>query len=435
MIMRSRRCCSAAKAASTIFMAFLLVLVIAIQPARAQTFKVLHTFHGGKHDGADPGGVLVRDNAGNLYGTAAYGGTGNCSQYGCGTVFKLNKAGKQVWLHSFKGGNGYGPVAGLLRDAAGNLFGTTLYGGIINGVCGGSQAGGCGLVFGLDKTGKKETVLYKFKGTPDGFFPEALLVGDAKGNLYGTTYEGGSFSLGAVFKVDPEGKETVLYNFTGGSDGCSPYPGVILDSAGNLYGVAVQGGDGLCINGHGVVFEVDPAGNETVLHTFGGGADGATPDSVLLFDSKGNLYGTTGYGGNAECGGTGCGVVFEMTPQSGGGWSESVLYAFCSLSNCADGESPGTGPLVRDSEGNLYGTTTFGGSSRNCNGDTCGVVFKLDTAGNETVLHSFTDGSDGAIPFAGLILDSRGNLYGTTAEGGSICIQSFTCSVVFKITP
>jgi uncharacterized repeat protein (TIGR03803 family) len=394
---------------------------------------VLRTFHG--KDGASPAGVLVRDAAGNLYGTTGAGGTGKCSQYGCGTVFKLNKAGKQVWLHSFDGRDGYISYAGLLQDAAGNLFGTTANGGRINNVCGGVQAGGCGLVFELDKTGTKEGVLYKFKGDPDGMFPEALLVKDAKGNLYGTTYVGGTAGVGTVFKIDTAGKETVLYNFTGGSDGCVPYPGVILDSAGNLYGVASEGGDGFCNSGKGVVFKVDTSGGETVLHTFGG-SDGANPDSVLLFDSNGSLYGTTVNGGSSSgCGNTGCGTVFKLSPQSGGGWSESVLYSFCSLSNCADGQEPGTGPLVRDSAGSLYGTTAQGGTSHGCNGGTCGVVFKLDTTGKETVLHSFTGGKDGAVPFAGLVMDGRGDLYGTTEEGGAACYGSYTCGVVFEIAP
>jgi uncharacterized repeat protein (TIGR03803 family) len=257
------------------------------------------------------------------------------------------------------------------------------------------------------------------------------LVKDDAGNLYGTTYVGGNSGNGAVFKIDTAGKETVLYSFTGGSDGCSPYPGVILDSAGNLYGVATDCG----AYSAGGIYMVDSTGKETLLYTFRGSSDGAHPDSVLLFDSGGSLYGTTAEGGNSECGGTGCGVVFKLSPQSGGGWSEGVLYEFCSLSNCVDGQGPGTGPLVRDSAGNLYGTTYFGGAYRNCNGDACGVVFKLDTNGKETVLHNFTGGADGANPAAGLVLDSPGNLYGTTQAGGAICIQSFTCGVVFKLAP
>jgi len=179
-----------------------------------------------------------------------------------------------------------------------------------------------------------------------------------------------------------------------------------------------------------VVFELDSAGNETVLYGFTGGADGGVPDSVLLEDSAGNLYGTTEQGGNSECtGGAGCGVVFKLSPQSGGGWSETVLYTFCSLSNCADGAYPGTGPLVMDPAGNLYGTTYFGGTYDD------GVVFKLDTAGNETILHTFTGGADGGFPNAGLIRDNAGNLYGTASGGGATCYTSFTCGVVFKITP
>jgi uncharacterized repeat protein (TIGR03803 family) len=209
---------------------------------------------------------------------------------------------------------------------------------------------------------------------------------------------------------------------------------VILDSSGDVYGVTLIGGSGFGNSGYGVVFKVDPTGNETVLYTFGGGEDGANPESILLFDSQGSLYGTTENGGTGS-GGTGCGVVFKLSPQSRGGWSESVLYKFCSLSNCADGELPGTGPLLMDGAGNLYGTTFFGGAYRNCDGDGCGVVFKLDKTGMETVLHSFTGGSDGSLPVAGVVMDKHGNLYGTTETGGAACYVSNTCGVVFKITP
>jgi len=426
--MQSKKPYSTAKMVFAVFVMFLLASAVGPGQAQAQKFKVLHTFHG--RDGGGPDGLLVRDAGGNLYGTTAGGGTGKCSSLGCGTAFKLNKAGKQVWSYSFKGGNGYAPVAGLLRDAAGNLFGTTLYGGDTKCV----PPEGCGTVFRLDKAGRGETVLHKFTGQPDGFFPEALLAEDPAGNLYGTAYVGGSYGVGAVFKIDSSGKEKILYSFTGGSDGCYPYPGVILDATGNLYGVALEGGDGFCNSGYGVVFEVNAAGSATVLHTFGG-SDGANPSSALLFDSKGNLYGTTAYGGSSSgCGDSGCGTVFELSPESGGGWSEKVLYSFCSVTNCTDGERPLRGPLVRDSVGNLYGTTVFGGNINLCNGS-CGVVFKLDTAGKETVLHTFTGGSDGAVPFAGLVMDGQGGLYGTAEEGGATCYGSYTCGVVFKITP
>jgi uncharacterized repeat protein (TIGR03803 family) len=404
---------SAAKVVSRIFLAFL--LASAILSAQAQTFTVLHTFKGA--DGASPEGALVLDNAGNIYGTTVGGGSGNCSELGmgCGTAFMLNKAGQEVGLYSFKGTNGYGPMAGLLRDAAGNLYGTTINGGEVTDTCGGVEAGGCGVAFRLTKIGKED--LYKFKGTPDGYFPESALVKDTQGNFYGTTYMGGANGLGSVFKIDARGEETILYSFagppSGGGDGAFSREGVIRDAAGNLYGVADAGAYDA-----GVVYELDASGNETLLYNFTGLSDGGGPASVLLLDSDGNLYGTTTGGGNLACqGGGGCGVVFELSPQPGGTWTEAVLYTFCSLENCADGERPLSGPLVMDSTGNLYGATYFGGAYRNCDGDGCGVVFKLDTTGDETVLHSFTGGADGALPYAGVTMDKSGNLYGATQGG------------------
>ncbi len=417
----------AAKTRSAMFMTFLLAVTVAGQQTQAKTkFKVLHTFHG--KDGAVPIGALVSDAEGNLYGTTGGGGGGNCSGgEGCGTVFKMNKTGKEVWLHKFNGANGANPYAGLLRDAAGNLFGTTSEGGDTN--C--FAPYGCGTAFKLDSNGRKETVLHKFTDDPDGEFPESLLVEDRSGNVYGTTYVGGAHGLGTVFRISKTGKENVLYSFTGASDGCLPYPGVILDSAGNLYGVASEGGAGFCNSGQGVVFELATSGNETVLHTFSGGSDGANPGSALLLDTKGNLYGATAHGGSSACGGTGCGTVFKVSSKG----AESVLYAFCSLSGCADGETPVYGPLLMDKAGNLYGTTIFGGSYSDCNGGTCGVVFKLSPSGKETVLHNFTGGADGAFPYAGLTSDASGNLYGTAGYGGAECYGSNTCGVVFMPIP
>jgi uncharacterized repeat protein (TIGR03803 family) len=426
--MRSEKPFSAGKPTFVVFMTLLVALAFAVQRSQAQTFKVLHTFHG--PNGYGPGGVLVRDAAGNLFGTTEAGGTGKCGSSGCGTAFKLDKRGRQAWLHSFHGANGISPSAGLLRDVAGSFYGTAVEGGKSNhDEC----PGGCGVVFGLDKSGR-ETVLHKFTGDPDGYFPEALLVQDSAGNLYGTTYEGGKHGSGTVFKVDGAGKETVLHNFAGMPDGALPYPGVILDAAGNLYGVTSDGGTGTaCDFGCGTVFEVDTAGEETILHDFQGD-DGADPDSVLLLDSNGNLYGTTAGGGNSECGVSGCGLVFELSPHSDRSWTETVLYAFCSLSNCTDGERPGTGPLVRDANGNLYGTTIFGGRSRNCNGVGCGTVFELDASGKETVLYSFTDRVDGGFPLAGLVMDAAGSLYGAAQAGGDpSCTNG--CGTIFRIRP
>jgi uncharacterized repeat protein (TIGR03803 family) len=401
---------------------WLMVAAAGTQPAQAQTFKVLHTFHG--KDGAFPIGQLVLDKAGNIYGTTGSGGNVVCQQdyQGCGTVFKLDKNGARVWVHSFNFNNGSGPMAGVLRDTAGNLYGTTTFGGKTTKACG---SGGCGVVFKLDRTGRRETVLHFFKGFTDGNNPEALLTQDPAGNIYGTTIWGGSEDNGVAFKIDSAGKEGVLYTFQGGSDGGSDYPGVISGPGGLLYGVAGWGAFG-----DGVVFDLDTAGNETVLHSFSG-ADGLGPSSVLIADASGNLYGTTSGGGNRGCGGTGCGVVFELSPQSGGYWTESVLYVFCSLSNCADGEEPLTGPLVRDAGGNLYGTTYVGGAYND------GTVFKLDSTGKETVVHNFAGTKDGALPWAGLTLDAAGALYGMAETGGDLTCQPKYggCGVVFKITP
>jgi uncharacterized repeat protein (TIGR03803 family) len=422
--MRCKKPFSAGKSIFAIFITLLLASAIGPTQAQARKFKVLHTFHG--PDGASPFGELVRDQAGNLYGTTGGGGNGTCYRgYTCGTAFKLDKSGKQVWLHSFNLRNGMQPLAGLLRDAEGNLYGTTALGG--DTTC---YKLGCGTVFKLDRNGKeKEKLLYRFTGTPDGFFPVAPLIQDTAGNFYGTTEEGGnSGGLGTVFKIDGNGGETVLYNFSGRTDGCGPHGGLIQDSAGNFYGTAEQGGtSGFCV-GYGVVFKVDSVGRQTVLYSFRGGTDGAYPVGRLLLDAAGNLYGTTYQGGNGGCSvGQGCGTVFKLDASG----HETVLYRF---TGGADGEFPASG-LVSDKAGNLYGTTTFGGALRNCNGDACGVVFKLSTTGKETVLYSFTGGSDGTEPKE-LLRDAQGNLYGVATGGGDIsCFPPDGCGVVFKLTP
>jgi len=405
----------------------MLLLTAAIASPAKPKFKVIHTFHG--KDGAGPFGLLVRDGAGNFYGTTALGGNGACWGYTCGTAFKLDKNGRQVWVHDFHGKNGWFPLVGLLRDTAGNLFGTTEFGGDLS-----CQAPyGCGTVFRLDKTGRKENVLHKFNGS-DGTSAETQLVQDSAGNLYGAVAGGNGY--GVVFKMDRSGRETILYNFSGGADGCGPAPGVIRDSAGNIYGETLTGGLGFCSDGYGVVFKLDMNGNETVLHTFQG-SDGATPDSILLVDSKGNLYGTTRSGGSSEGCTGGCGTVFELSPQNGN-WSETVLYNFCSVSGCTDGSQPTRSALVRGTSGTLYGTTVFGGTYANCSGQGCGVVFQLDTTGNEIVLHSFTGGTDGATPNGGLTVSSGGEMFGSTSTGGDLkCAlgDGEGCGVVFRISP
>jgi uncharacterized repeat protein (TIGR03803 family) len=270
-------------------------------------------------------------------------------------------------------------------------------------------------------------VLYTFTGGADGSAPEATLVRDPAGNLYGTTVYGGDYGKGVVFKVDTAGTETVLHSFTGGADGETPETGgLILDTAANLYGTTVFGGTYYS----GVVFKLDPTGTETVLYTFTGGADGGSPDTGLIRDAAGNLYGTTMQGGDLQaCPYLGCGTVFKLDPTG----KETVLYAF---NGRADGYKP-EASLIRDAAGNFYGTTWWGGDLHSCpltlGSLGCGVVFKLDPTGVETVLHTFHGGADGAWPTSTLVRDTAGNLYGTASGGGNYTCVAFGCGVVFRI--
>jgi uncharacterized repeat protein (TIGR03803 family) len=347
----------------------------------------IHRFSG-VGDGSNPVAGLIIDSAGNLYGTASAGGA-----YGHGTVFKLNQVSDGGWkitvLHAFRGGSdGEQPQGPLTMDAAGNLYGTT--------VLGGSFAG-YGTVFKVAPTaqgGWKESVLYGFSNTNNGYIAEGGVTLDKNGNIYGTT-AGGTFGQGNVFELtpNPTGRwaETVLYNFTGTSDGDFPSGGsLIFDSAGNLYGTTMFGGidngGGVCgvlITACGTVFKLSPQPNggwsETVIHDFLGGTDGALPYAGLIFDSAGNLYGTASVGGNqTSCyhngnGGFGCGTVFELSPNSDGTWSETTLYSFA---GGKDGASP-TANLIFDNLGNLYSTTSSGGGSYCYLTGSCGTVFEL----------------------------------------------------------
>jgi uncharacterized repeat protein (TIGR03803 family) len=434
--------------AIAVFALFLLATAVAARPAQAQTFKVLHTFHADGQGPLFPSGQLALDAAGNLYGIAG-GGKPKCFgiNYGsCGTVFKMTKTGKLAWVYRFNGPDGDDPYGGVLRDARGTLFGVTFFGGDHTKPCTDNVSLGCGLVYELDKTGRKEIVLHKFTGPPDGQWPESLLSEDQQGNLYGTTWQGGTGGQGIVFKVSPTGKETILYAFPSLYTGAFPYVGVVQDSSGNLYGTTGYGGDTACDSGFGcgTVYELDSAGQETLLYSFTWSADGAFPSwgDTLIQDSQGNLYGTTQLGGNMGlyiCGDyEGCGVIFKVSPNSDGTWTDTTLYEFCPQSDCAGGWLPRSA-LVRDAAGNLYGTTNWGGASH-CAGlnEGCGVVFKLDTSGNETVLHTFTGGADGAYPSGGLVMDASGNIYGGTFNGGDAnCHVNGQpgCGVVFKITP
>jgi uncharacterized repeat protein (TIGR03803 family) len=325
-------------------------------------------------------------------------------------VFKLDASGTETVLYTFTGGtDGGGPFAGLVRDDVGNLYGTTAFGGDVT--C------GCGTVFKLDPTTDKETVLYSFTGYPvDGAQPQASVVRDKVGNLYGVASGGGAYGDGIAFKLDTTGKETLLHTFTGGVDGASSIGELILDGIGNLYGTTFYGGG----REFGVAFKLNKSGKLTLLHTFTGTPDGQQPHGGVIRDAAGNLYGTTSVGGA-----NGWGTVFKVDKTG----RETVLYSF--TGGAGGGRTRG-GSLVRDSVGSLYGTT-FSGGGGSCQaggyGAGCGVVFKLEKTGTEIGLHSFT-GSDGAQPRAGLLRDAAGNLYGTTTEGGAN-----GKGVVFKIVP
>jgi len=396
-----------AVSAAALVLALLFVSVsAAAQSAQAKSYKVLYRFRGESYNGGPTS--ITRDLAGNLYGTTEGDGA-----FGYGTVFKLTENGKKTVLHSFAGypTDGAYPVAVLLRDASGNLYGTTSGGG-----AGGNE--GFGTVFKIDVTGT-ETVPYSFTGGSDGRFPLAGLVMDAKGSLYGTTVAGGTLTCnsgvgcGVIFKLDTTGKETVLYSFSG-PDGAFPYAALVRDDAGNLYGTTEEGG-----TGYGTVFELSKSGKETVLHSFAG-PDGAYPAASLVRDDQGNFYGTTEFGGTG-CGSGGCGTVFKLGKTG----KETVLHSFA----VSDGAYPEAG-LVRDNAGNLYGTTPQDGPSG------VGTVFKLTATGKETILHAFTGGMDGADPaFTTLVRSGDGNLYGTTFYGGGTGCHGFGCGTVFTLHP
>jgi uncharacterized repeat protein (TIGR03803 family) len=425
-----------------------LMAIVLVRGARAQAkYEPLYRFIAGA-DGSMPSSDLIFDSTGSLYGTTRGGGAS-----GSGTVFKLTPNADGGWtesvLYSFcsltKCADGEEPGAGMIFDEAGNLYGTTDIGGVA------SCSEGCGVVFELTphQGGNwTESVLYSFcslTNCADGMSSSGSLIFDQLGNLYGTAGAGGRTSCnegcGVVFELMPisngKWKEKVLHGFNG-DDGAYPDAGLIFDAAGNLYGTTGVGGAESTCNaplGCGVVFELTPkaGGNwkEKVLHRFVGG-DGNDPTARLIFDSAGNLYSTTAEGGAlSQCGGIGCGVVFELTPNAGGSWKEKTLHRF---GYGTDGSTPYS-DLIFDQAGNLYGTTSGGGAG-------LGVVFKLapnSTGGwNGKVLHKFThNGSPdgGARPYAGLIFDATGNLYGTTILGGNSndCGKS-GCGVVFKLT-
>ena len=370
--------------------------------------KVLYSFSGGS-DGANPAGALVADKAGNLYGTTSQGGSSNCTA-GCGIVFELTPPATRggMWsetvLCRFTGGSdGAAPESNLTFDAAGNLYGTT---------AGGGGASHAGTVFELAPPSTKggawtEKVLYSFAGGSDGESPVAGLVLDAAGNLYGTTFFGGTTNAGTVFQLMPpatEGgawTEKVLHTFGRGNDGLDPQAGLIVDNRGALYGTTITG----------TVFKLaPPAWSEKVLFNFtGGGSNGSWPCAPI--SRQGSLYGLTRLGGSQSNTGT----AFQLSPASGGAWTETTLYSF---TGGDDGGEP-CGTLIFDQAGNLYGTASGNGQN------IPGTVFKLTPpsapggAWTETTLHKFGGSNDGLSPLAGVIFGKGGALYGTTSGGGS----------------
>ncbi len=430
--------------------------------APAQSLMPLHAFN--QSDGAYPKAGLIADQGGSLYGTTYEGGSGY------GTVFQLKpfvNNGQTVWidtvLHRFGKSDGAYPEAGLIADQQGALYGTTYEGG----------SNGYGTVFKLTppangQTAWTHTVLYNFCNQSecnDGANPAAGLIADRQGALYGTTYEGGAsigcyYRCGTVFKLTPPARgqtawaHAVLYNFdyvtNGGDGGVFPLAGLIADNKGALYGTTYEGGS----YGNGAVFKLTPPANgqtawtQSVLHSFCSQShcpDGSYPEAGLIADKDGALYGTTYYGGIGAPGCFDvlqCGTVFKLTPPANGqtAWTHTVLYNFCVQNECKDGSYPAAG-LIADNKGALYGTTYEGGSGY-------GIIFKLTPPANGqpnapvtcvltpsdpscwrlTVLHSFSNSSDGAYPSAGLFADPQGALYGTAYEGG------VGYGTVFKLT-
>jgi uncharacterized repeat protein (TIGR03803 family) len=493
------------------------------------TQTILYTFAGSPDAGVPTGVVL--DSHGNIFGTSTYGGRSGCGDFGCGAIFEISPL-KEGWAEqviyrfgsSFPGSN---PVGGVTLDSAGNLFGTTDDNGP-RGNCGyyGQSATCLGAVYELSPGSHAQwsaTTLYMFTPGSDGLWPTTSLVADSAGNLYGITLNGGNYyssnctyyGCGTLYEMSPQPDggwtESILYPFSQslaytGSGAAAATAGLIMDSAGNFYGTSYLFGDPACSCGY--VFEISPTGTggwqqktlynflngsdgeqpdaaltlgpngqlygtastgtganyygnvfqltpnsdgtwtHSVIYTFHG-PDGSGPDSALVLDPAGNLYGTTGGGGfSTLCYGSGCGTIFELTPTSNGSWTESVLYSF---GGGVNGSHPSG--VVRDSAGNLYGTTASGGKgSAYCNSvnryyDGCGVVFEVSNINghwSKSVVYAFEPPvvpDDGAVPQGGVVLDSEGNLYGTTSYGGILtCLLDpgyypGGCGTVYKLTP
>jgi uncharacterized repeat protein (TIGR03803 family) len=407
-------------------MAFVFGLVFASIPpaqARAQalTFDLLHTLDGSP-DGSEPEAALLRDASGNLFGTAAGGGLTSCDNGGgCGTVFEESASGAFSVLYTFQGGtDGDTPYGGVTEDASGNLYGTTE-----------GTNGGATTLWKLTQSGQK-TILWKF-----GFLTGAVLnsapVFDAKGNLFGAAQYGGDVDCGyngngcgVIYEYESKGKIHTLHVFKNVRDGTVPDTGIVIDEKGTLYGAAAFGGDVTCDapTGCGVIFKLEPNGTYTVLHSFTGKKDGWGPGAISL-DAAGNIYGTTGEGADTSCyPPLGCGVIYKIDTKG----KFSVLFTFTASQVCC---APGAWAPIVDSKGDLYDSFAVNGAHG------VGYVFKLDTKGNLTDLFDYPacgESPDGA--FANqLIRDTNGNFYSTmnTGGGNSMCGAGF--GTVFELTP
>jgi len=407
-------------AVSRVLIVIVIVLAIAsltVSSASGSTTEVIYSFAGGQ-DGEYLDTDLVMDSAGNIYGTSVQGG-----DFGSGTVFQLSPSGSgwtHTVLYSFRGGRDGGePYKGVTLDAQGNLYGTAVTGG------GGSCEGGCGVAFKLTHSGGSwtQSVIHYFSGGNDGSGPGSGLTFDQHGNLYGMTPTGGAYGLGVVYQLRPQTnggwRLNVVHAFTGGDDGSSGSAGrLILDRAGNLYGVTTVGG----ANGDGVAFEITRSLNGWTLlplYAFKDQPDGALPYGGLIFDRAGDLYGTTYYAGVYDVG-----TVYKLT-HANGSWRETVLYSF---KGGTDGSSP-ISTLVSDPAGNLYGTTSDGGT-----GCACGVIFKLARGVNgswiESVPYRFPGAPNAGFSYNGMVADSAGNFYGATTHGGPA-----NDGTIYKFTP
>jgi uncharacterized repeat protein (TIGR03803 family) len=422
----------------------------------APTERVLFSFPGVGDfaGGATPQAGLVRDAAGNLYGTAAGGGAFACN---CGVVFMVSPPapGGTQWtetvLHTFQGypSDGGVPLGNLTFDTAGNLYGTTLLGG----------ANQAGTVFKLSpptagQAQWTESLIYEFTGAGgDGQFPYSSLEFDAQGNLYGTSFLGGGSNLGMAYELVPPTSGgtgwslVTLHAFAGGADGANPVSGLTFDTRGNLYGTTFT--DGVSGISGGTVFQMTPGSDgytETVLHTFTGQTSGKSPDGSLpygnlVLDARGDVFGTTLAGGAGAIipgESSNAGSVFEVTPPPAGQttWHETLIHSFNGDTgdpSTADGESPYGGLLV-DAQGNLYGTTAQGGLSD------FGTVFELSpptsgTSWTQTITHNFLGYPDGVGPHGTLVMDSAGNLYGLTENGTALSARTAQIGTVFEVTP